>query len=132
MAAVDQSAPARSSWSGVFAKVQAAEGAVLYKAQCASCHGEGLAGAEMVPALTGVSFSATWEGVPLFDLFERIRTTMPPVRTGAVSRAGYASILAFILEANGMPAGDQALGADKASLAGLVYHTYRPQGALSP
>jgi mono/diheme cytochrome c family protein len=119
-------AASQSSWSGVFTEAQAAEGAALYESACASCHGVGLGGGEAVPALVGVTFSATWEGVSLFDLFERIRTTMPPGKSGTVTRPGYASIVAYLLKSNGMPAGEKALGADKASLAGLVYQTYRP------
>jgi mono/diheme cytochrome c family protein len=119
-------AVSQSSWSGVFTEAQAAEGAALYESACASCHGGGLGGGEAVPALVGVTFSATWEGVSIFDLFERIRTTMPPGKSGTVTRPGYASIVAYLLKSNGMPAGEKTLGADKASLAGLVYQTYRP------
>jgi hypothetical protein len=120
------SASPQSSWSGVFTESQASEGAALYRSHCASCHGDGLGGAEAVPALVGVTFSATWEGVPLFDLFERIRTTMPPGKASAVTRPGYASIVAYLLKVNGMPSGDKPLGDGKASLTRLVYQTYRP------
>ena len=116
----------QSTWSGVFTDSQASEGAALYRSHCASCHGDGLDGGEAVPALVGVTFSTTWEGVPLFDLFERIRTTMPPGKTGAVTRSGYASIVAYLRKANGMPAGGKVLGDDKASLTRLVYQTHRP------
>ena len=68
----------RSVWSGVYTEVQADQGAVLFKTHCVSCHGESLGGGEQVPALRGVSFGATWEGVPISDLFERMRKTMPP------------------------------------------------------
>jgi mono/diheme cytochrome c family protein len=116
----------QSSWNGIYTEAQAAEGAGLYRAHCASCHGESLGGAEAVPALTGVTFNATWDGVPVLDLFERLRTSMPPGKSGAVTRPGHAAILAFLLKANGMPPGDKPLGADKASLSGLVYRTHRP------
>ncbi len=116
----------QSSWNGIYTEVQATEGAGLYRVHCASCHGEALGGAEAVPALAGVTFSATWDGVPLFDLFERIRTTMPPGKSGTVTRSGHAAILAFLLKANGMPSGEKPLGTDKVSLSGLVYRTHRP------
>ena len=116
----------QSTWNGVFTEVQASEGAALYRSHCASCHGDALGGGEAVPALVGVTFSATWEGVPLFDLYDRVRTTMPPGKTGVLARSGYASLVAYLLKSNGMPAGEKTLGADKASLMGLVYRTNRP------
>ena len=64
-----------SVWSGVYTDTQADQGASLYKTHCVSCHGDTLAGGEQVPALRGVSFGATWESVPLSDLFERMRKT---------------------------------------------------------
>jgi mono/diheme cytochrome c family protein len=115
-----------SVWAGVYTDAQAAEGAGIYRAHCASCHGETLGGAEAVPALVGVTFSATWEGVSLFDLFERMRTTMPPAKSSVVPPAGYASLVAYLLKANGIPAGDKPLGAGKASLRALRYSSYRP------
>ena len=116
----------QSVWTGVYTTAQATEGAALYRAHCASCHGETLGGAEAVPALIGTTFSATWEGVSLFDLFERIRTTMPPGKPAVMARSGYATVLAYLLHANGIPAGEQSLGSDKAALGALRYTSYKP------
>jgi S-disulfanyl-L-cysteine oxidoreductase SoxD len=113
-------------WDGVYTEEQARQGAVLYATHCASCHGDGLGGVETAPALTGVSFSATWDGVPLADLFERMRTSMPPGKSGVVPRQGYADILAFILERAGMPAGTATLASERAALLRVRFVSYRP------
>ena len=116
----------QSVWAGVYTDAQADQGASVYKTHCVSCHGDTLGGGEQVPALRGVTFGATWEGVPLSDLFERMRKTMPPAKTGVVNRQEYASVLAYMLKMNGMPAGSTALASDPAALAGLVYRSHQP------
>ena len=126
MAAAGGALGQRSVWAGVYTEAQAAEGATVYKAHCVSCHGESLDGGEQVPALRGVSFGATWEGVPLSDLFERMRKTMPPGRSGAVNRQDYARVLAYVLRINGMPSGEMPLASDAAALASITFHSNRP------
>src|SRR6187397_2004181 len=116
----------QSVWSGVYTEVQADQGAALYKTHCVSCHGDSLAGGEQVPALRGVSFGATWEGVPLSDLFERMRKTMPTGKGGVVTRPEYANILAYLLKMNGMPAGSTALTGDQAALAAIMFQSNKP------
>ena len=116
----------RSVWSGVYTEVQADQGAVLFKTHCVSCHGESLGGGEQVPALRGVSFGATWEGVPISDLFERMRKTMPPGKAGVVTRQEHASILAYLLKMNGMPAGSTALASDQPALASIMFLSNKP------
>jgi mono/diheme cytochrome c family protein len=115
----------QSVWSGVYTDAQAEQGASLYKTHCASCHGDALAGGEQVPALRGVSFGATWESVPLSDLFERMRKTMPPGKNGVLTRQEYANVLAYVLKMNGMPAG-AALASDQATLAAIVFQSNKP------
>jgi mono/diheme cytochrome c family protein len=119
--------PGRQSvWSGVYTEAQADQGAALYKTHCVTCHGESLAGGEQVPALRGVSFGATWEGVPLSDLFERTRKTMPPGKTGVATRQEYTNILAYLLKMNGMPAGSAALASEQAALASITFQSNKP------
>jgi mono/diheme cytochrome c family protein len=116
----------QSVWTGVYTDAQADQGASVYKAHCLSCHGEALTGGEQVPALRGVTFGATWEGVPLSDLFERMRKTMPPGKSGVVNRQEYASILAYLLKMNGMPAGAAPLPNEQSALTGIMYQSNRP------
>ncbi len=126
VAVADASTGQKSVWSGVFTDAQADQGAAVYKTHCVSCHGESLAGGEQVPALRGVTFGATWESVPLADLFERMRKTMPPGKSGTVTRPEYASILAYLLKMNGMPAGNDLLPGDSATLAAITFQSNKP------
>ena len=127
IAAVSTGAPLQQSvWSGVYTEVQADQGTALYKVHCVTCHGDSLGGGEQVPALRGVSFGATWESVPLADLFDRMRKTMPPGKSGVVTRQEFASILAYVLKMNGMPAGDVALASDQTALASIMFQSNKP------
>jgi mono/diheme cytochrome c family protein len=127
IAAVSTGGPLQQSvWAGVYTEAQADQGAALYKVHCVTCHGDSLGGGEQVPALRGVSFGATWEGVPLADLFDRMRKTMPPGKSGVVTRQEFASILAYVLKMNGMPAGNVALANDQTSLASIMFQSNKP------
>jgi cytochrome c len=114
----------KTTWDGVYTAEQARKGEALYKAQCAACHGEAMAGAEAAPPLVGDTFNANWEGAPLADLFERMRVTMPLTKPGSLSRAANAEILAFMLETGKFPAGETPL--DPLTLPSIAYRTYRP------
>lgn len=94
---------------GVYTDAQADRGQTAFAAQCAPCHGQTLQGNGEAPALTGADFTADWIGLTLGDLFDRIRTTMPQDTPGKLSRDQYADILAFVLKANGYPAGQKEL-----------------------
>jgi mono/diheme cytochrome c family protein len=117
---------ARSVWDAVYTKEQATKGEALAAAQCVSCHGDGLRGGEAAPALTGDIFNSTWEGVPLSDLADRIRTTMPIDKPGTMSRAQTADILAYMLALSKMPAGPEPLTGDTGVLAQITYRSYPP------
>ena len=96
-------------WSGPGAADQARRGAEAYARACAECHGADLGGGDMAPGLTGFEFLYNWHGLSARDLFERLRVSMPPAQPNSVSRQEKTDILAFMLEANGMPAGDAEL-----------------------
>jgi mono/diheme cytochrome c family protein len=95
----------RSVWDGVYTAEQAKRGQARYNAQCASCHGDTLAGGESAPPLAGGEFLSTWNGLTVGELFDRTRTTMPQNRPGSLSREANAEILAYILGVNQFPAG---------------------------
>ena len=126
-AAIGASPRQQSVWSGVYTEVQADQGAALYKTHCVTCHGDSLAGGEQVPALRGVSFGATWESVPLSDLFERMRKTMPPGKSGVVDAAG-------VRERPGIPAEDERHAgrkrrtrrASQTALASIMFQSNKP------
>jgi mono/diheme cytochrome c family protein len=116
----------RSVWGGVYSDAQAARGGVLYSTHCATCHGPTLDGGEMAPALVGGVFGSEWNGLPLGDLFDRIRTSMPQGAPGSLSRQETADILAFILSAGGFPRGDVELPIRPEQLRQIKFEANRP------
>ena len=96
---------AKSQWDGVYTEDQAKRGEGLYSQYCASCHGPDLAGGEMAPGLTGGEFSSNWNDLPLGELFERMRISMPQNAPGSLSRQQNSDILAFVLYKGNFPAG---------------------------
>jgi len=99
-----------------FSAAQASAGAATYARVCAACHGAKLDGA---PALSGPGFQKKWGGKSADQLFATIRS-MPPGASDALTPAQSAEVLAFILKANGVPAGAEAIPADAALLAKRV------------
>src|SRR5271155_1948622 len=99
----------KSVWEGVFTDDQAKRGQGSYAAECASCHGDQLTGGEMAPPLAGGEFMSNWSGLTVGDLYERIRTGMPPATPAKLSREVKADIVAFILAYNKFPPGKQEM-----------------------
>src|SRR5262245_15238823 len=99
----------RSVWDGVYTEEQAKRGEALYGRECASCHGADLTGADEIAALSGPAFLANWDGLTVGDLSERVRVSMPPNKTGRLSRQQIADILCHVLSVNGFPAGKTEL-----------------------
>ena len=105
-----QEASSPSIWSGVFTEAQAKRGDEAYQASCSTCHGSDLhaTNPEAVD-LTGPAFRAKWNGKTLDDRFERIRDRMPPEAPGSLGDESYLDIVAFILQSNDAPPGNQEL-----------------------
>ncbi len=61
-----------------------------------------------------------WEGRSLGELFTKMSTEMPTDQPGSLSRQSYAAILAFILQSNEFPAGDNELSSSPDALASIV------------
>jgi mono/diheme cytochrome c family protein len=97
--------PPQSAWAGVFNKDQVERGRTAFNAQCARCHGETLGGGENSPALVDDVFFTFWGGKTVGDLVEYTRTTMPSDGPGKISRKRCIDIAAYLLSANGFPAG---------------------------
>jgi mono/diheme cytochrome c family protein len=117
----------RSVWTGVYTSEQAATGADLYEGRCAECHGDDLEGRERAPALAGGTFAQRWDRATLKTLFERVEA-MPPDRPGArLTAKQNADVLAFLLNANNVPAGATPLSDDKGVLSGITYTSQRPK-----
>lgn len=108
-----------STRDGVYSAEQAVAGSQTYGRLCAECHGIGLRGGEAGPALLGNAFWDKWEGLPLVALFQVMRSTMPVTDPDGLSATQYVQLQAFILQQNGLPAGDQSLTASIAELAAI-------------
>jgi mono/diheme cytochrome c family protein len=104
-AAVGAQGAAKSVNDGVYSDAQAKRGDVLYKEQCATCHGDNLEGSGPMPALAGKDFLASWQGKTLGDLFEKTSTTMPATAPGSLTPAQSADILAYVLASGKFKAG---------------------------
>ena len=117
----------RSVWDGVYTEEQAKRGEALYEKQCSACHGDKLAGRESAPPLTGGAFLANWNGLPLSDLFERVRRTMPQNAAGKLSRQQNADILAYVLSFNRFPAGKTELYRQAEMLREIRFEAAKPE-----
>jgi quinoprotein glucose dehydrogenase len=126
LALAAQGGAPRSVWDGVYTDAQASRGEKISAEQCARCHGQTLTGAEAAPALVGDVFNANWEGVPLGDLFERIRVSMPLDTPGSLSRQQNVDVLAYMLKLGKVPAGAAELTTDTAVLGQIAFVSNRP------
>lgn len=118
----------KSQWDGIYTAEQAKQGEALYAENCASCHGAGLTGGEMAPALTGGEFSGNWNDLSIGDLFERIRLSMPEGNPSALTRQQKADVLAFILSKMNAPAGKTELPSATDQLKAIKFLGQAPSG----
>lgn len=109
----------QSLGDGLYTESQASRGAEEYAARCASCHSADLRGNSNSPSLIGLSFMFIWEGRTLGELFTKMSTEMPTDQPGSLSQQSYAAILAFILQSNEFPAGDNDLSSSANALASI-------------
>ena len=91
-----------------YTAAQAQTGEVAYQNVCASCHIADLTGAFEAPELAGPTFRSMWGGSAASDLFDYIKAAMPPAGRKPSDEA-FTNIVAFILQQNGMDAGDTPL-----------------------
>lgn len=109
----------RGTSAGVYSEAQAAEGARVYAIRCAMCHGANLYGTVETPGLTG-KFLANWARRPVGDLYDYLGRAMPQPAPGSLTPADNARLVAFLLKANGAPAGRAPLPADRLALQRIV------------
>jgi cytochrome c553 len=96
-------------WTGVYTSAQAEQGKVPFTGLCRRCHSDNLEGSERGPALKGEPFMVNWDQQDLDRLRAKIRDTMPPDDPGKLTDDDYVGIVAYILQANGYPAGSTNL-----------------------
>jgi mono/diheme cytochrome c family protein len=102
---------AQQPGAGPYTAQQAAAGQASYQANCAGCHQQNLGGSGDAPPLRGTQFVTNWGPRTTRELLSFMQLTMPPARPGVMSADEYAGIVAFILQSNGVGAGNQALTA---------------------
>ncbi|WP_051304314.1 c-type cytochrome [Calidithermus chliarophilus] len=91
-----------------YSPAQAERGRALSLRQCAACHGPRLEG-RYGPPLAGPRFLARWGGRTAEELARYVAARMPQGRAGTLEEAEVLDLLAFILQANGYPAGSRDL-----------------------
>jgi polyvinyl alcohol dehydrogenase (cytochrome) len=101
----------RTVKDAVYRADQAMTGKALYAKSCAEgCHGLNLAGGGPTPSLAGADFLARWSGLSVGELYKRVKTTMPKTAPDSLGDGNYLMITAYLLQANGFPAGDEGMG----------------------
>ncbi len=96
-----------------FTEQQVALGLQAYQVNCSNaCHQADLNGGGAIPALRDLGFLGVWGNISTNELFDSIKTSMPPTNVGGLSDETYLAIVAFILSANGAIAGNNPLLAD--------------------
>ena len=90
--------------AGVFTDEQAERGNGVFSRVCVECHTR--------KDMAGADFRLNWNGRTVFDLFDRIRTTMPESAPGSMTREEYADVTAYFLKLNGLPTGSIPLQSD--------------------
>ncbi|HWY66126.1 MAG TPA: cytochrome c, partial [Rhizomicrobium sp.] len=98
-------AQAPMSATGPFTTAQAEAGRNAYAANCMSCHQANLGGEGDALPLAGQTFAAAWGKRTTAELYNTIRSSMPYGNPGSLDAKTYASLVAFILQANGAKPG---------------------------
>ena len=125
--AAAQDAP-KTVWDGVYTDAQAARGKALYMEKCVQCHGpELMGGGAGAGPLQGATFGGNWNGVPLGDMLERLRQSMPADKPATLSRQQCADVLAFIFSVNKFPAGSVELSRQAEILNTITFKATKPQ-----
>jgi mono/diheme cytochrome c family protein len=108
--------PADRIWSGIYTSQQAERGKTNYGRSCSNCHNGDLAGNDRGPALKGDRFLGNWLNGSVGSLYSKIRFYMPATYPESVPENEKIDILAFLLQVNGFPEGEDELKLDQAEL----------------
>jgi len=115
-------ASGRTVLDGVYTDAQARRGTEAYQTSCGKCH----EGADVDgPPLSGDPFIDRWREDSLASLFAFIKANMPQDAPGKLADSAYRDIVAYLLQANMYPAGNQELTAEALGATELVGHNGR-------
>lgn len=115
-----------SIWDGAYTSAQAERGKTDYTNNCSRCHGSSLEGNDEIPALAGAHLMVDFDGQTVGDLVHRIQTTMPLDNPGTLNMTTVTDIAAYILQANGLPAGNTELSADPSAQTLVHFDAVKP------
>ncbi len=116
--------PAASTDSVAAAAARQLEvGEQWFRSACLECHA--------VRGLDNSDFRLKWGGRSAYDLFERIRSTMPESKPGSLTQGTYAAIVAYLMKLNGMPAGTRRVSSDSTALT-TIRLTFPAAAAVNP
>ncbi len=105
--------PTVTIWDGVYTPDQAERGEAVSSANCSICHS---------PAEWGSpSFMTRWSGGSVGFLHAHIRDTMPYDGPGRLTAQEYVDIVAYILQLNNVPAGDEELPSSSDALSEIQF-----------
>lgn len=101
----------RSTAEGVFTEEQARRGERVQRRICLRCH--------IKDYYTG-GLLESWEGNTVGALSSLIMNTMPEDRPSSLKIEQYTDMMAYILQINGFPTGENELPADKTALSRII------------
>ena len=90
--------------AATYLPAQADRGEKIFTQVCAMCHAR--------TQFIGQIFIENWNDHRVSDFYTLIRSTMPLNNPGALKDDEYASVVAYLLKANGAAAGKDSIGAD--------------------
>jgi mono/diheme cytochrome c family protein len=102
----------RTTQDGIYTADQAQRGKQVYVQVCSECHPLDWYQGDIMRA---------WEGAPISIFFQIIQTTMPKSNPGSLPRKDYVDMLAYILELNGMPPGEESLSSRSSTLRNILF-----------
>jgi len=97
---------------GIFSEEQAERGEQIFNDVCWECHDT----FEFVES----GYLYSWDGEPLFELYDYVRTMMPDDNPGSLRDREYAAVFAYLFRLNGLPAGEMRLEGEDGLLRRIV------------
>lgn len=85
-------------------------GGQWFRSACFECHANNLSDPD---------FKAKWNGRTAFELYDRMRNTMPDSDPGGLTPETYVALTAYLLKLNGMPVGTNMISTDSSALSSI-------------